>query len=550
MGLGADGRRGAAALRASAQQVLEDVGAAAVLSTTLPRYLRHRLTPDTARAAQQHRLETREASWLALMRTAVYGHARSPYLWLLRRAGCEPGDLERLVRREGLEGTLRSLYRAGVYLTVEEYKGRRPIVRGSDRLDIDPRQLRNPRAAAHAFARSGGSRGAGMPVPIDLGFLREQSSNLCLVAHARGGAAWRKGHWMVPGGGAIIMVLTYAGFGAMADAWFSQLPLDAPTMPARYRWSARLVRAVSRLAGRPIPPPRHVPIDEPTPVVRWMTDVLRQGQVPWLQALTSSAVRVCQEAAAAGIDLSGARFTLNGEPVTAARLAALEAVGAEALTHYGSVDTGGPLSLGCLAAREPDDGHLFHDLHAFIQPDETPASGDLSSRSLLTTSLRMRAPVLLLNVSLGDEAVLESRACGCPLEGLGWRMHAHTIRSFEKLTALGMSFLDVDAIRVLEEVLPARFGGGPGDYQLVEEEEKSGATRLVLRVHPAVGVLDGRAVADAFLRALGRGEEAKRVMALYWRDASVLRVERQPPATTGVGKVLHLHRLPSEVAGT
>jgi hypothetical protein len=206
------------------------------------------------------------------------------------------------------------------------------------------------------------------------------------------------------------------------------------------------------------------------------------------------------------------------------------------------------MSLGCLAAREPDDGHLFHDLHAFIQPDRAPASGDLSPRSLLTTSLRMRAPVLLLNVSLGDEAVLESRGCGCPLEGLGWPTHAHTIRSFEKLTALGMSFLDVDAIRVLEEVLPARFGGGPGDYQLVEEEADDGATRLVLRVHPAVRISDERAVADAFLRALGQGAEAKHVMALYWRDADLLRVERQPPAATGTGKILHLHRLPAGAA--
>ena len=153
-----------------------------------------------------------------------------------------------------------------------------------------------------------------------------------------------------------------------------------------------------------------------------------------------------------------------------------------------------------------------------------------------------------MNVSLGDEAVLESRACGCPLEQYGWRTRAHTIRSFEKLTAGGMSFLDVDAIRVLEEVLPARFGGGPGDYQVVEKEEDDGAARLVLRVHPAVGVVDDRAVADAFLQELGRGEEAKHVMALYWRKADMLRVERLPPVWTGTGKILHIHRLPAATA--
>ena len=538
------------ALWSAAQRVLEDASAAAVLSTALPRFLRHRLTFETSLAAQRNRLETRDSSWLALVRAAVYRYSRSPYLRLLRRAGCELGDLERLVRQEGLEGTLRCLYRAGVYLTIEEFKGRRPVVRGSDRFQVNPRLLRNPRAAVHAFARSGGSRGPGMPVPIDLGFLREQSTNTCLIAHARGGAAWRKAHWMVPGGGAIIMVLTYAGFGGLPAAWFSQLELDAPTMPARYRWSARLVCLISRLVGRPIPRPRHVPIEDPAPILRWMVDVLRRGEVPWLQTLTSSAVRVCQEAAAAGIDLSGARFTVNGEPVTAARLAALHAVGAEGLTHYGSVETGGPLSLGCLAPRQPDDGHLIHDLHAFIQPDEAAVCRELSPRGLLITSLRTRAPLVLLNVSLGDEAVLESRTCGCPLEGHGWQTHAHTIRSFEKLTAGGMSFLDVDAIRVLEELLPARFGGGPGDYQLVEGEEDDGTTRLVLRVHPAVGVVNDEAVADAFLQGLGRGEEAKHVMALYWRQVGLLRVERRPSVATSTGKVLHLHRLPAATAGS
>ena len=37
-----------------------------------------------------------------------------------------------------------------------------------------------------------------------------------------------------------------------------------------------------------------------------------------------------------------------------------------------------------------------------------------------------------------------------------------------------MTFLDSDVIRVLEEVLPARFGGGPTDFQLVEQEDDDG----------------------------------------------------------------------------
>src|SRR5262245_47234578 len=377
---------------------IENVTAAARLASALPGFMRHPLTFETSAAAHRQRRDTRDTAWLALIRAAVYGNPRSPYLRLLRRAGCEAGDLEGLVRKDGLEGTLHRLYRAGVYLTIEEFKGRHPVVRGNDRFSVSPGQLRNPRAAVHAFIRSGGSRGPGMSVPMDLAFLRGQSTNTCLVTHARGGAGWHKGHWTVPGGGALNMILTYAGFGRPPTAWFSQLDPDAPNIPARYRWSARLVCWISHAVRRPIPHPRHVPLDDPAPILRWMTASLRRGEVPLLQTFTSSAVRVCQVAREAGIDLRGLQFTLGGEPVTAARLAVIREVGAVGFTHYGAAETGSALSLGCLHPVQPDDSHLTDDLHAFVQPGDALTSPDLSPRALLITSLRMRAPLVFLNV--------------------------------------------------------------------------------------------------------------------------------------------------------
>jgi hypothetical protein len=150
-------------------------------------------------------------------------------------------------------------------------------------------------------------------------------------------------------------------------------------------------------------------------------------------------------------------------------------------------------------------------------------------------------PADLFNVSPGDQATLVSRRCGCPLEHAGWPTHLHTIRSFEKLTAGGMSFLDTDLVRVLEQVLPARFGGTPIDYQLVEEEAHDGRPVVRLLVHPSVGPLDGRAVAEAFLEAIGPGSGQERVMSMLWRSAELLRVERCPPMATASGKILHLH---------
>jgi hypothetical protein len=104
-----------------------------------------------------------------------------------------------------------------------------------------------------------------------------------------------------------------------------------------------------------------------------------------------------------------------------------------------------------------------------------------------------------------------------------------------------MTFLDVDLVRILEEVLPRRFGGSPTDYQLVEDENESGRPILRLLVHPRVGSVDSDAVIGAFLDAIGVGFGAERVMGLAWRNTEVLRIERRAPLRTRAGKILHLH---------
>src|SRR5262249_51256029 len=115
------------------------------------------------------------------------------------------------------------------------------------------------------------------------------------------------------------------------------------------------------------------------------------------------------------------------------------------------------------------------------------------------------------------------------------------VRSFEKLTTGGMTFLDVDLVRVLEEELPRRLGGGPTDYQLVEGESEIGRPVLRLLVHPRVGDLEPRHVVGAFLDAISTGSGAERVMGLAWRAADTVRVQRRPPIRTSAGKILHLH---------
>jgi hypothetical protein len=519
--------------------VLEDLRVAARFFPRLPGWLRRRVTGAKARATVRARLAGREADFLGLTRDLVWANPISPYRALLAHAGCEPGDLERLVESEGVDAALAALWRQGVYLTVEEFKGRKPLVRGGRTIPVDPGRLVNPSAVVHVLGHSSGSRGPRTVVPLDLRWVRDHAMSRRLVLEARDALGWRHAVWGAPGGSELVIVLRFAVAGAPPEHWFSQPdPLD-PELTARYRWSWRGLRWSSRLAGVPLPAPRHVPLDRPEPILDWMTDTLRAGGIPHLKTYASAAIGLCQAANASGADLAGARLTLTGEPLTAARQAVLEKAGVEARPDYGGIEMG-QVGEACVAPAAPDDLHAMEDIHVIVQPGADGPSRGLPPNTLLLSSLRRTAPLLLLNVSLGDGATLERRRCGCPMEAHGWTRHLRDVRSFEKLTSAGMTFLDVDVIRILDEILPARFGGVPGQYQLVEGELQDGRPHMRLLIHPAVGPLDPALAREAFLVALGSGSEVHRSMAATWREAGLVDIERRAPVTEAIGKILHL----------
>src|SRR5687768_16963391 len=82
----------------------------------LPRLWRAHVGVEQAEARLHELLGSRCENFLTQVHDAVYAHPESPYFELLSLAGCEYGDVERLVRTDGLEAALRALLRAGVYL--------------------------------------------------------------------------------------------------------------------------------------------------------------------------------------------------------------------------------------------------------------------------------------------------------------------------------------------------------------------------------------------------------------------------------------------------
>jgi hypothetical protein len=508
----------------------------------LPAFLRYRLSPDAARALLRSRLERRGATFLAMVGHAVYGRRDSPYRRLLVSAGCEFGDLERMVRQDGLEGTLRALLRAGVYLAPEELKGLRPIVRGGLTFTVDEESLLNPGARPHLLhyrSTSYDGRRVSAPIPLDFAHMRDRAVNLCLAMSARGGIGWQHAYWDVPGSLVLMYLVETLSFDRSAVRWFTPVDPAAAGLHPRYRWSARLMRWECAALGVALPRPQHVPLEDPGPLLDWIADTLRAGQVPHLKTYTSSAVQLSQAAQSVGLDLRGTQLTVTGEPATPARLLAIRRSGATAVQRCGSKEVG-QIGYGCLAPTTPGDLHHFSDQHALVQPAPEGCPAGLGPRSLLFTSLRPAARLMLLNVSIGDQAELLDEDCGCALAAVGWRTRLRELRSHEKLTTGGMGLLDLSVIPVLEQTLPARFGGGPTDYQLVETDGEDGLPRLRLLVHPRVGAIDASAVADTFLDAIGTGAGAERVMALHWRRSLV--VERRTPLTTALGKIPHLHR--------
>jgi len=152
---------------------LHDFAMLARLTRDFPGFIRTPITSEQAVEIVQGRLATREERFLRMAEPAIYGHRRSPHQQLLRAAGCEFGDLKALVDKEGLEGALSRLVEAGVFVTFDEFKGRKEAVRGSQRFIFVEDDFDNPHLSPHFEARSGGTRGPSTSVKIVLPFIAD-----------------------------------------------------------------------------------------------------------------------------------------------------------------------------------------------------------------------------------------------------------------------------------------------------------------------------------------------------------------------------------------
>ena len=505
---------------------------------TLPGYLRNRMSAEQARKQLADALAGREENFLRVLERGVFGNPASPYLPLFRLAGAELGDVQSLVRADGLEAALGRLYDAGMYVTLDEVKGRRAIERRGLSLPITGAAFDNPLMTRHYQAMSSGSRGPRTRVNIDLALLEHEAAYV--QQYLDGFDLWKRPYavWrpVPPVVTAVKWILRLEKLGKSLDQWFSQTKVELGGGHWKFAIFTRTTVAQGRALGRRFPSPQHVPTNAPEPVAEWLAKMSRRGTPAVLDTMVSSAVRVCSYAREQGFDISGTLFRLGGEPLTTAKAQLIRDVGCRSICFY-SITEMSFVGAPCASANALDDVHLLTDkVAALLRPKQV---GTSSVDALIYTTLLPSSPKLLINVESGDYATVSTRSCSCPMGRLGFTTHLHDIRSYEKLTSEGVTFLGTELLRLVEEVLPAAFGGAPTDYQLVESEE-NGISRILIVASPALGSLDESAIVQRVLDTLSSYPGGS-VMTQHWRQGDTLKVVRREPYQTASAKILPLH---------
>lgn len=501
------------------------------LARALPEYYRSRPTVREAEEEIRAAVARRGETFLAVARERIYGDATSPYLRLLRLAGCDFADLAAAVRANGLEPTLERLAAEGVYLTVDEYRGKTDVRRRGAAFRVTPEVFQRRDGAPGIIIQTGGSTGRPLAATASLARLDFSVRPLMVFFSAHG--LFDASHALVdsilPGSGGTCCMLIYTKIGVVPKRWFARVaPTKNVSSAIYHRFSTRVIAELGNIYGPGFPRPKFV--EGIQAAVEWIASERARGLRCCITASSSNAVRIAGLARRLGTRIDGTVFITTGEPLTEAKRDLIEAAGATATCRYAFTELG-MAGYGCGDRRFTDEVHVLQNFATVIRRQ---------AGELFFTTIDPSADRLLLNVANGDSAILEQRDCGCALQQCGLGIHLHGIRGIEKFTAEGMNYLYGELADVIDKVLPAEFGGTAGDYQLAEEEEAGGATRVVLRIHPNVGAVDEQAALRRLRRELARGSWEKEFQVRMWERTGTLKIEREAPLPSANGNMLPL----------
>ena len=228
------------------------------------KFLREPITLEQSRQIVRQRLMEREKNLLAIVKRAVYENEKSPYLKLLRLAGCEYGDFERMVRSDGVENTLGKLREEGVYVTQEEFKGMKEIRRGGQVFSVEARDFDNPFLSRHFERSSSASRSAGTRTGIDFDYLAAQQAVALILqfdAYDALGVPHAFSLPILPGGGPTNLLMQ-AKVGKTPVRWFSPVDKRSFKPSLKSRLGNNYIVYMGRVLGAKFPGPEYVSPDD------------------------------------------------------------------------------------------------------------------------------------------------------------------------------------------------------------------------------------------------------------------------------------------------
>jgi hypothetical protein len=515
------------------------------------RFHKARMQPQEAAALARtfikKRVAAREENFLNLVNKGIFNYPRSPYLKMLEPRKITFNVLKSWVSKDGLEGALRTLESEGVYFTVDEFKGRVPVRRNGVHFQCNEKMFDNPFVSQVYEVRSGATRSAGTRVRIDFDYLHQRSLYDALLLDIHGCLTAPVANWfpVFPGAPGINSSLRFAHIGNPARRWFSQVDEEKLNISWEKKWGKKLIYVLSRIYGNPLAAAEYADLNQAQKVAEWVSQMLEEHPRCVVYTFAASAARVCMAAADSNLNIKGAKFLVTGEPLTPQKRHEIEAAGASAVPVYG-ISEAGVIAAGCDRLDDASDHcHLYKDTTAIIPHECEVPYTDTTVDSYLFTNILYESPKILLNADMGDYGDLDSGTCTCGFGEVGFDTYLSSIRSYEKLTGEGVTFVNTDFVWIVEKKLPEMFGGRSTDYQLVEEEGNNGIPHLRLLVSPRVGEVDETKVAETFLWYL-KGAEAQswgEAGTVMWSQSGTIRVVRELPMATGSGKILPFYLL-------
>jgi len=433
-----------------------------------------------------------------------------------------------------------------VYLTHDEYKGKTPIRRGALRIDAKPSDFANPLTKGVIAVSSSGSRSRGTITYQSLEYqrYREVQDQIFLDELGISGRKHIRLSSILPSMGSLRRQIMLPRRGNPVDKWFALGGRFRDS--GHYQTFTRLYIMEAKLLGVKATLPTFLPQNDFSPVAKWIARRRAEGSECLFSTGVSNGVRVAAAAMEQGLDIRGTIFRVRGEPLTEPKRAVMESAGVRPYPGY-TISELGRIGCSCLEMTKGNCVHVYRDSVAVIGHRRRAPLSDVDVDSLMFTTLLPFTPTVIVNVEMDDSGTLAPARCQCSLTELGLTQQLSNIYSFGKLTGQGMTLIGTDLLSILEQKLPARFGGGPTDYQLVECEGRL-QTEIELRVNPRLGLESADKVKSYFLSELKMvygGSLSRR----NWVQTNGVRVEFAEPYRTGQSHKVHpLHLLRGDQA--